>query len=84
MGESFQDFGADLSMHECKQVFVQNVEIDSVFFLNCECELVLSCEFCTKGTQWLNGRVLDSGPRGGRFEPHQRHCLVSLSKTHYS
>ena len=29
MGESFQDFGADLSMHECKQVFVQNVEIDS-------------------------------------------------------
>ena len=41
------------------------------------------------GAQWLSGRVLDSRPRGrdsrlrGRgFEPHQRHCIVSLSKTH--
>ena len=32
--------------------------------------------------QWLSGRVLDSRPRGRGFEPHQRHCLVSLSKTH--
>ena len=35
-----------------------------------------SCE----GAQWLSGRVLDSRPRGRGFEPHKRHCLVSLSK----
>ena len=33
-----------------------------------------------KGEQWLSGRVLDFRPRGRRFEPHQRHCVVSLSK----
>ena len=26
--------------------------------------------------QWLSGRVLDSRPRGHRFEPHRRHCVV--------
>ena len=31
------------------------------------------------GAQWLSGRVLDSRPRGRGFE---RHCVVSLSKTH--
>ena len=30
--------------------------------------------------QWLNGRVLDSRPRGHGFEPHRHHCVVSLSK----
>ena len=30
------------------------------------------------GAQWLSGRVLEC--RG--FEPHRRHCVVSLSKTH--
>ena len=30
--------------------------------------------------QWLSGRVIDSRPKGRRFEPHQRHCVVSLSK----
>ena len=29
--------------------------------------------------QWLSGRVIDSRPRGRRFEPHRRHCVVSLS-----
>ena len=29
-----------------------------------------------------SGRVLDSRPRGGRFKPHWRHCVVSLSKKH--
>ena len=29
---------------------------------------------------WLSGRVLDSRPRGREFEPHRRHCVVSLSK----
>ena len=32
------------------------------------------------GAQWLSGRVLDSRPRGRGFEPHQRHCIVSLNK----
>ena len=35
-----------------------------------------------RGGQWLSGRVLDSRPRGRGFEPHRRHCDVSLSKTH--
>ena len=32
------------------------------------------------GAQWLSGRVLDSRPSGRGFEPHRRHCVVSLSK----
>ena len=32
------------------------------------------------GAQWLSGRVLDSRPRSRGFEPHRRHCDVSLSK----
>ena len=32
------------------------------------------------GAQWLSGRVLDSRPKGRGFEPHRRHCIVSLSK----
>ena len=28
-------------------------------------------------------RVLDSRSRGCGYEPHQRHCIVSLSKTLY-
>ena len=39
-------------------------------------------DFDGEGAQWLSGRVLDSRPRGRRFEPHQGHCPVSLSKTH--
>ena len=37
-----------------------------------------------KGAQWLSGRVLDPRPRSCGFEPHRRHCVVSLSKTHLS
>ena len=33
-----------------------------------------------EGAQWLSGRVLDSRPRGRGFEPHRRHCDLSLSK----
>ena len=36
------------------------------------------------GAQWLSGRVLDSRPKCRRFEPHRRHCVVSLSKIHLS
>ena len=32
-----------------------------------------------EGAQWLSGRVLDLRPKGRRFEPHRRHCVVSLS-----
>ena len=32
--------------------------------------------------QKLSGIVLDSRPRGRGFEPHSRHCIVSLNKTH--
>ena len=35
-------------------------------------------------TCWLSGRVLVSRSRGFGFESHWRHCVVSLSKTHYS
>ena len=28
----------------------------------------------------LSRTMLDSRPKGGRFEPHRRHCVVSLSK----
>ena len=35
-----------------------------------------------KGQMWeLSGRVLDSRPKGRGFEPHWRHCVVSLSKS---
>ena len=34
----------------------------------------------TEGAQWLSGRVLDLRPRGHGFEPHRRHCVVSLRK----
>ena len=42
----------------------------------------VSCSRTQQGAQWLSGRVLDSRQRGRRFEPHRRHCVVSLSKTH--
>ena len=32
------------------------------------------------GAQWLSGRVLDLRPKGRGFQPHRRHCIVSLSK----
>ena len=35
------------------------------------------------GAQWLSGRVLDLRPKGRGFEPHRRHCVVSLSKNIY-
>ena len=38
------------------------------------------CICRSEGAQWLSGRVLDSRLKGRGFEPHQRHCVVSLSK----
>ena len=34
------------------------------------------------GEQWLSGRVLDWRLKDYGFEPHRRHCVVSLSKTY--
>ena len=39
--------------------------------------------FFDAGTEWLSGRMLDSRSRGCGFEPHRRHCVVSLSKMRY-
>ena len=36
--------------------------------------------FTPMGAQWLSGRVLDSRQSVRGFEPHLRHCVVSLSK----
>ena len=41
---------------------------------------VLTVTVTEMGAQWLSGRVLDSRPKGRGFEPHRRHCVVSLSK----
>ena len=30
------------------------------------------------GAQWLSGRVVDLRPKGCGFEPHRRHCVMSL------
>ena len=40
----------------------------------------LTLTLYTWGAQWLSGRVLDLRPKGRGFEPHRRHCVVSLSK----
>ena len=34
----------------------------------------------SQGAQWLSGKVLDLRLKGRGFEPHWRHCVVSLSK----
>ena len=36
-----------------------------------------------RGARWLGDRVLDMRLRGCGFEPHWRHCVVSLSNTLY-
>ena len=62
------------------------------FILSCVCYVfVRVCLYVLwghllgkSGAQWLSGRVLDSRPKGRGFEPHGRHCVVSLSKTHLS
>ena len=33
-----------------------------------------------EGAQWLSGRVLDLRPKGHKFEPHRRHCVVILEQ----
>ena len=46
-----------------------------------ECILRRSCAATfLMGVQWLSGRVLDTKQKGRGFEPHRRHCVVSLSR----
>ena len=42
--------------------------------------ILIAFKQAERGAQWLSGRVLDSRPRGGEFNPHRHHCVVSLSK----
>ena len=50
----------------------------------CEQQTYRSASESTQGRAlWLSGRVLDLRSRGSGSEPHQRHCIVSLSMTHY-
>ena len=50
---------------------------DRLLFLFSEYDIIV---LLTTGAQWLSGRGLDSRPKGRGFEPHRRHCVVSLSK----
>ena len=52
-------------------------ELLAKLFKNC------SGAILEQGAQWLSSRVLDSRPGDSRFEPHRRHCVVSLSKNIY-
>ena len=48
--------------------------------LDLNCLKRLSADNKSMGAQWLSGRVLDSRPKGRRFEPHRRHCVVVLEQ----
>ena len=41
-------------------------------------EIIMSMEHV--GAHWLSGRVIDSRQSGRGFDPHRRHCVVTLSK----
>ena len=56
-----------------------NVEASSHLLLHCQLNNTYKQNL---EAQWLSGRVLVSRLRFCVFEPHQYHCVVSLSKTH--
>ena len=58
--------------------YVVRMFIEVIQF-SCKCNLPLKYHLLL-GAQWLSGRVLNSRPKSRRFEPHLRHCVVSLSK----
>ena len=49
-----------------------------IFQLVCQTHILLS----VVGARWRSGRALDSESRGPGFDPHKRHRVVPLSKTH--
>ena len=65
---------------DCKYIRASKLgfEMYHIYYLNKPAQLHSE----GMGALWLSGRVLDSRPRGRRFKPHRRHCVVSLSKTH--
>ena len=74
---------ADLSIRFCpnphSQDFVQVRYTHQIKVNQCPVEHSTDSDkiLTVVGAQWLSGRVLDSRPKGRRFEPH---CVVSLSK----
>ena len=56
----------------------------NAFEISCICKYYGKWSICfifhVHRAQWLSGRVLDSRPKGRRFEPHQRHCVVVLEQ----
>ena len=67
--------------HERKYIFTwAKSKFSSI--LNFRNSILKTCSMPIKflGAQWLSGRALDSRPKGRGFEPHRRHCIVSLSK----
>ena len=49
-------------------------------FSNHSKTMMLKTTVDNEGAQWLSGRGLDLRPKGRGFEPHRRHCGMSLSK----
>ena len=50
------------------------------YLLDCNSLLYVMKSIEYLRAQGLSGRVLDSRPRGRRFEPHRRHCVVVLEQ----
>ena len=68
-----------------KKLFSQKMFGYPFQLLNSHKMLNISVNNCSvisesKKVQWLSGRELNLRPKGRRFEPHRRHCIVSLSK----
>ena len=65
-------------------IYVLLVDIhESPLFRKYESDFInktIKCSNALLISEWLSGRVLDSRPKGRGFEPHRRHCVVSLSK----
>ena len=62
---------------------IRSIGTDPVISKSCYIGTILQRNYrkvTMVGAQWLSGRVLDSRPKGRGFEPHRRHCVVSLSK----
>ena len=78
------DAGVSLSDSGCRSISIRQLMQESLH-QTADAEVSPSDSGCRiisilQGAQWLSGRVLDSRPKGRGFEPHRRHCVVSLSK----
>ena len=67
--------------HESETWVMTTETLNDLWHTNCQDPLdLLHQHEEQKGAQWLSGRALDSRLKGRGFEPHRRHCVVSLSK----